>query len=97
MAGSTEHNMGRAAHNAFVYEWLLKQLRHYMKKAEQEPTNSKWKTWRSIEIIDPVVINNIQCDEKRMSDGTDQDMKVVDSIEETKEKIQLSLFQQGEL
>ena len=27
MAGSTEHNMGRAAHNAFVYEWLLKQLR----------------------------------------------------------------------
>jgi hypothetical protein len=50
MAGSTEHNMGRASHNAFVYEWLLERLREYMKLAEQEPNNSKYKTWRKIDI-----------------------------------------------
>ena len=68
MAGSTEHNMGRAAHNAFVYEWLMKQLRFYMNKADQEPTNSKWKTWRRIEIIDSIATEETSHDEKRTSD-----------------------------
>ena len=94
MAGSTEHNMGRAAHNAFVYEWLLKQLRYYMKKAEQDPTNLKWKTWRSIEIRDSVVVEKMQPEEERTSKEKHQDTKTVESIEETESETQLALFQQ---
>ena len=26
MMGSTEHNMGRVAHNAFVFSWIIEQI-----------------------------------------------------------------------
>ena len=50
MPGSTEHNMGRAVHNAYVYEWLVQRLMFYMKRAELEPDNSDLQTFRKIEV-----------------------------------------------
>ena len=30
MMGSTEHNMGRVAHNAYVMEWILQQIEMFV-------------------------------------------------------------------
>jgi len=41
MMGSTEHNMGRVAHNAFVFEWIIQQIHHYVDLAQATPLNNE--------------------------------------------------------
>ena len=33
--GSTEHNMGRMAHNAHVYDWLKQEMETYVEEADR--------------------------------------------------------------
>ena len=35
MMGSTEHNMGRVAHNAFVFSWIIEQIVRLNKLADE--------------------------------------------------------------
>ena len=35
MMGSTEHNMGRVAHNAHVMDWLLSKIEELMERASE--------------------------------------------------------------
>jgi hypothetical protein len=52
MMGSTEHNMGRVAHNAFVFSWIIKQIERFNKLAdESEITDEKaWLlNWKTVE------------------------------------------------
>lgn len=51
MMGSTEHNMGRTAHNAFVFAWVMDEIKRLCKRANQEPITSQnsWlKQWERI-------------------------------------------------
>jgi len=49
MMGSTEHNMGRVAHNAYVMEWILQQIEMFVERADIEKDG--WlKNWRKVEM-----------------------------------------------
>ena len=53
MMGSTEHNMGRVAHNAFVFSWILEQIDMFYELANKSDLNGKneWlKNWAKIEV-----------------------------------------------
>ena len=54
MMGSTEHNMGRVAHNAFVYSWLIEQIEKYNKEADESEISEEnaWLlNWKTIEVM----------------------------------------------
>jgi len=54
MMGSTEHNMGRVAHNAFVVSWLIEQIEKYAKEADESEIgeeNSWLLNWKTIEVM----------------------------------------------
>lgn len=51
MMGSTEHNMGRTAHNAYVFVWVMDEIKRLCKRANREPITSEnsWlKHWKRI-------------------------------------------------
>ena len=49
MMGSTEHNMGRVAHNAYVMEWILQQIEMLVDRANLEQDD--WlRNWREVEM-----------------------------------------------
>ena len=51
MMGSTEHNMGRTAHNAYVFAWVMDEIKRLCKRANLEPITSEnsWlKHWKRI-------------------------------------------------
>lgn len=51
MMGSTEHNMGRTAHNAYVFAWVMDEIKRLHKRANLEPVtsdNSWLKHWKRI-------------------------------------------------
>jgi hypothetical protein len=53
MMGSTEHNMGRVAHNAFVFSWLIEQIQRLNKLADENEiteANSWLLNWKTIEV-----------------------------------------------
>jgi hypothetical protein len=53
MMGSTEHNMGRVAHNAFVFSWIIKQITRLNKladKSEISAENEWLLNWKTIEV-----------------------------------------------
>jgi len=53
MMGSTEHNMGRVAHNAFVFEWIIQKIETYVELSKTlEPGDQReWlKNWSIIEV-----------------------------------------------
>jgi len=53
MMGSTEHNMGRVAHNAHVYSWLVEQIVRLKEMADQSNLEGEdeWLTnWTTIEV-----------------------------------------------
>ena len=53
MMGSTEHNMGRVAHNAFVFSWIIEQIERLNKladKTEITKENSWLLNWNTIEV-----------------------------------------------
>jgi hypothetical protein len=53
MMGSTEHNMGRVAHNAFVFSWIIKQIERLNKLADESEINDEnaWLlNWETIEV-----------------------------------------------
>ena len=54
MMGSTEHNMGRVAHNAHVYSWLVEQISTLNKIADESEITeeNKWlENWTTIEVM----------------------------------------------
>ena len=53
MMGSTEHNMGRVAHNAHVYSWIIEQIVRLKKMADKSNLEGKdkWlRHWTTIEV-----------------------------------------------
>ena len=53
MMGSTEHNMGRVAHNAFVFSWIIEQIVRLNKLADESEITDKnaWLlNWKTIEV-----------------------------------------------
>ena len=49
MMGSTEHNMGRVAHNAHGMEWILQQIEMFVERANLEQDD--WlRNWREVEM-----------------------------------------------
>jgi hypothetical protein len=51
MMGSTEHNMGRVAHNAFVFSWLIEQIQRLNTLADENEIteeNSWLLNWSTI-------------------------------------------------
>jgi len=53
MMGSTEHNMGRVAHNAFVFSWMIEQidrLNELANESEITEDNSWLLNWETIEV-----------------------------------------------
>ena len=53
MMGSTEHNMGRVAHNAFVFSWIIEQIVRFNKLADESEItdNNAWLlNWKTIEV-----------------------------------------------
>jgi hypothetical protein len=53
MMGSTEHNMGRVAHNAFVFSWIIEQIERLNKLADESEINDEnaWLlNWKTIEV-----------------------------------------------
>ena len=51
--GSTEHNMGRVAHNAHVFDWLIEQIENYNKLADNSTDvqeNSWLRNWTTVEV-----------------------------------------------
>ena len=53
MMGSTEHNMGRVAHNANVYSWLIDQISRLNKLADESEISeeNQWlENWTTIEV-----------------------------------------------
>jgi hypothetical protein len=53
MMGSTEHNMGRVAHNAFVFSWIIEQIEHLNKLADESEItdeNTWLLNWKTIEV-----------------------------------------------
>lgn len=53
MMGSTEHNMGRVAHNAFIFSWIIEQINNLNQIAnETEITeeNNWLLNWKTIEV-----------------------------------------------
>ena len=49
MMGSTEHNMGRVAHNAHVMDWILQQIETLVDRANREQDD--WlRNWRVVEM-----------------------------------------------
>jgi hypothetical protein len=53
MMGSTEHNMGRVAHNAFVYSWLIEQIKRLNEIADNSNLEGEeeWlRNWTTIEV-----------------------------------------------
>jgi hypothetical protein len=53
MMGSTEHNMGRVAHNAFVFEWIIQQIETYvgLSKTLEPDDQREWlKNWSIVEV-----------------------------------------------
>jgi len=53
MMGSTEHNMGRVAHNAHVYSWLIDQISRLKKLADESEISeeNQWlENWTTIEV-----------------------------------------------
>ena len=53
MMGSTEHNMGRVAHNAHVYYWLIEQISRLRKLADESEIDveNQWlNNWTTIEV-----------------------------------------------
>jgi hypothetical protein len=62
MMGSTEHNMGRVAHNAFVFSWLIEQIERLNEVANSTPIRSynAWmENWNSISTRSTYVL--VQC------------------------------------
>ena len=54
MMGSTEHNMGRVAHNAHVYSWLVEQISRLNKLADESEITEEniWlENWTTIEVM----------------------------------------------
>ena len=52
MMGSTEHNMGRVAHNAFVFAWIIEQIEHFNKLADESEIteeNAWLLNWKTVE------------------------------------------------
>ena len=53
MMGSTEHNMGRVAHNAFVFSWIIEQIIRLNKLADESEitdANAWLLNWKTIEV-----------------------------------------------
>ena len=53
MMGSTEHNMGRVAHNAFVFSWIIEQIVRLNKLADESEIadeNAWLLNWKTIEV-----------------------------------------------
>jgi hypothetical protein len=53
MMGSTEHNMGRVAHNAFVFSWMIEQIVRLNKLADESEItdeNTWLLNWKTIEV-----------------------------------------------
>ena len=53
MMGSTEHNMGRVAHNAFVFSWIIEQIERLNKLADESEIteqNAWLLNWKTIEV-----------------------------------------------
>ena len=53
MMGSTEHNMGRVAHNAYVYSWIIDKIRMLKERADQSNLKDEniWlRNWTTIEV-----------------------------------------------
>ena len=53
MMGSTEHNMGRVAHNAFVFSWIIEQIVRLNKLADESEitdANAWLLNWKTIEV-----------------------------------------------
>ena len=53
MMGSTEHNMGRVAHNAFIFSWLIEKIKSLNKLADESEIveeNSWLLNWNTIEV-----------------------------------------------
>ena len=53
MMGSTEHNMGRVAHNAFVFSWIIEQIVYLNKLADESEItdeNAWLLNWKTIEV-----------------------------------------------
>lgn len=52
MMGSTEHNMGRVAHNAHIFQWVIEEIEKLNTLADEShiTDQNKWLTnWKSIE------------------------------------------------
>ena len=52
MMGSTEHNMGRVAHNAFVFSWIIEQIKHLNNLADESEItdgNAWLLNWKTVE------------------------------------------------
>jgi hypothetical protein len=52
MMGSTEHNMGRVAHNAFIFDWIIEQIEHFNKLADEseiDDENTWLLNWKTVE------------------------------------------------
>ena len=53
MMGSTEHNMGRVAHNAHVFDWLIQKIEEHIQLANQSKdslSNSWLRHWKYVEV-----------------------------------------------
>ena len=53
MMGSTEHNMGRVAHNAYVYSWIIDRIKMLNQRANKSnlKDEEEWlKNWTTIEV-----------------------------------------------
>ena len=55
MMGSTEHNMGRVAHNAFVFAWLIEQIERLNTLADESAItqeNAWLLNWKTVEVME---------------------------------------------
>ena len=53
MMGSTEHNMGRVAHNAHVYTDVISEIQNLVELADQSDQRQEYtwhKHWRTVEV-----------------------------------------------
>ena len=53
MMGSTEHNMGRVAHNAFIFSWIIEQINSLNQLADETDITEEndWLlNWKTIEV-----------------------------------------------
>ena len=67
MMGSTEHNMGRVAHNAFVFSWIIEQIEKLNQLADESHISSfnSWlSNWQTVK-IKPLNHVLIQCSKQK--------------------------------